>query len=265
SCTLVRKSSGWYVRQGDTIFKALDAKVQSFLTTVYRIQVREPVAEQARKTAFGDLKTARVRVEIRLRDGRKKIYDVGGATPDGGGTYALLDGASDPYIVETPGHHGYLRPQYPADAHVWREKVIFDIPPHAVIEIKNEHPVADSAFHLIKTERGWTLADGAPTDTAAVRHYLRAFGKVYAQDELSLGAPQLADSIRRQKTDRAFVVRYRVGERTETLTLRLFYRPERGSSFYGAVEGRPELFIVQRFVFDKFLARRDFFVLKNRR
>jgi hypothetical protein len=264
-CTLVRKSSGWYVQHQDTIFKALDAKVHSFLTTLYRIQAREPVAEQARKTAFNDLKTARVRVEIQVRGEGKKIYDIGGATPDGGGTYALLDGAADPYVVETPGHHGYLRPQYPAHYHVWREKVIFNIPAHAVVEIKNEHPVPDSAFHLIQTPQGWSLADGAPTDTSAVRYYLRAFGKIYAQDELSQTAPHVADSVRKKPTDRRFVVRYRAGNELQTLVLHLYHRPNQGSSFFGYVEGRPEFFIVQRFVFDKFLARRDFFVKKTRR
>ncbi len=264
NCVLVRRSSGWYVQRGDTTYKALDAKVNSFLTTLYRIQAREPVAEPARKTAFNDLKTARVHVEIKTSSGKKKIYDIGGATPDGGGTYALLDGAANPYIVESPGHHGYLRPQYPANYHVWREKVVFHIPPHAVVEIKNEHPVADSAFHLLKTEKGWRLADGTPTDTAAVKHYLRAFGKIFAQDELSQTAPHIADSVRKKTTDRKFFVRYRLGDDVQTLTLYLYHRPNQGSSFFAYVEGKPEFFIVQRYVFDKFLARKDFFVRKGR-
>lgn len=264
SCVLVRKSSGWYVQRGDTTYKALDVKVGSFLTTLFRIQAREPVAEPARKTAFNDLKTARVHVEIRTSTGKTKVYDIGGATPDGGGTYALLDGAANPYIVESPGHHGYLRPQYPANYHVWREKIIFHIPPHAVVEVKNEHPVPDSAFHLLKTGNGWVLADGAPTDTAAVKHYLRAFGKIYAQDELSQTAPQIADSIRKKSTDRIFYVRYRVGDDLQILKLFLYHRPNQGSSFLGYVEGKPEFFIIQRYVFDKFLARRSFFVKKVR-
>ena len=59
-----------------------------------------------------------------MRKKIKTIY-IGGETADQLGTYMMISGAKEPYIVHIPGFNGYLSSRFLCKKEAWRSKKIF--------------------------------------------------------------------------------------------------------------------------------------------
>jgi hypothetical protein len=183
--TLVRNTDGtWTVNEK---FIARQDAINNLLATAYNLSVREPVGAKAREGVIKNLITGSVKCELYSNGELKRLYFVGGETPDMLGTYMLLadpetqENSSEPFIMEIKGFNGYLTTRYSPDEKEWRDKAAFRYYVPDIRSVKVEHAdMPDASFIVMQSpnmQYGLQSADGKPLpfDTAQVRQYISYF------------------------------------------------------------------------------------------
>lgn len=139
-------------------YEASPAMVQVMLKTINGIEPKAPVEKSARNTIIRLLAGKSVKTEIyqkvyridlfeiiRLFPHEKLVrtYYVGDATMDNSGTFMLMEGSEDPYIVNIPGFRGFVSTRYSAMEADWRSHNVykFRVPDiSSVTVVFNEYP-----------------------------------------------------------------------------------------------------------------------------
>lgn len=114
--------------------------MQVMLNTVSRIEAKAPVAKATRNTIIRLMAGKSVKTEIYQRVYRIDLFDfiklfphekktrtyyVGDATMDNSGTFMLMEGENDPYIVGIPGFRGFVSSRYSPMEADWRSHSVF--------------------------------------------------------------------------------------------------------------------------------------------
>lgn len=183
--TIVRNADGTWTLN-DKYLARQDA-VNNLLTTAYNLSVREPVGLKARENIVKSLITGSVKCELYSKGEMKRLYYVGGETPDMLGTYMLLadpktgKNSSEPFIMEIKGFNGYLTSRYSPDEREWRDKTAFKYYVPDIRSIRVEH-VGQPENSFIVTQSasmkyGLQSLTGQPLpfDTVQVRQYISYF------------------------------------------------------------------------------------------
>lgn len=132
--------------------------VQVMLQTFIGIDSKEPVARATRNTVIRMLAGKSVKTEIYQRVYRINIFNiiklfphekltrtyyVGDATMDNSGTFMLMQGSEEPYVVNIPGFRGFVSTRYSAMEGDWRSHSVFKyrVPEISTLTVKfNEKP-----------------------------------------------------------------------------------------------------------------------------
>ncbi len=199
SVALSRKdSSSWMVN--DT-FAASKETVVSLLKTIMSLDVKQPVSKTGREQIMKLLATNGIKVEIYQKVYRIDLFDkikwfphekltktyyVGSATQDNLGTYMLLDGAEDPYIVFIQGFNGFLNTRYSPMLKDWRDHTVFNLKYNQIksVEIDIAGDAVGSFSAVKKSPREFDvrmLADKSkfiPYDTLKIMDLFAAFENI---------------------------------------------------------------------------------------
>jgi len=151
--TLERSPGGGWLVDGK--FTAQQAKISSFLETLTNLEVRSPVPLAARNNVITRMAVIAKKVEIyqvaplinifnkiKLFPHEKltKVYYVGDVTQDNQGTFMLMEGAEEPYVVHIPGFRGFVSTRYSTIKADWRDYTVFKTPINEIQSIKVEFP-----------------------------------------------------------------------------------------------------------------------------
>jgi len=176
--TLERRGDGWvydgkYPVRPDAIENLLEA-----ITTV-RIKYLPPKA--AYEHIISDLATRGIKVEIYDRNGRNlKTYYVGGTTPDERGTYMIMEGAEQPYVVELPLLEGQFRVRYELTGDAWRDRTIFAEKPEAIAEVAIEYPKQrNKSFRLRRNGKNFEVEPFYPSTPRLELPYQPGSGEAF--------------------------------------------------------------------------------------
>lgn len=135
---LQRENGEWYV---DGKIRASQRAVEIILETLYKLRVKAPVSLASQDNVVRRMSAVSRKVEvyqmvyrinifdkIRLFKHEKltKVFYIGDATQDNLGTYMLMDGAEQPYIVYIPSFRGFLSPRFTPLPDDWKSHIIFD-------------------------------------------------------------------------------------------------------------------------------------------
>jgi hypothetical protein len=160
---LQRSPEGWLV---DGKFTAQQAKISSFLKTLKDLEVRSPVPMAARDNVITRMAVIAKKIEIYQvkpqinlfnkiklfpREKLVKVYYVGDVTQDNQGTFMLMEGAEDPYVVHIPGFRGFVSTRYSTVKADWRDYTVFKTPINKIQSVKVEfpfHPEQAYAFEV---------------------------------------------------------------------------------------------------------------------
>ncbi len=143
--TLKKTRKGWILN--DSI-KASNKKVEFLLSTLRRLRVKAPVSKASFNNVVGRMAAIAVKIEIyqktyRVRLGnikwfpyekRSKVFYVGDVTQNNLGTYMLMEGAKQPYIVYIPGFRGFVSSRFSPLVDDWRSHILFH---YELSDIKN--------------------------------------------------------------------------------------------------------------------------------
>jgi len=172
--------------------------VEVMLKTFISIDIKDPVAKSVRNTIIRMMAGKSVKTEIYQRVYRINLFDrirlfphekltrtyyVGDATMDNSGTFMLMEGSEEPYIVNIPGFRGFVATRYSAMEADWRSHSVFRfrVPDIASVSVNfGEKP--ERSFRITnQSNRLFTLTSTADNrniesfDTVRVLEYLSMF------------------------------------------------------------------------------------------
>jgi hypothetical protein len=127
------------------------ANIQAALT---KMRMLYKPAQAATKTVLSSLKTNGIQVDIYTNDETKpdKIFFVGTDTQKGEGTFMLLNGSDQPYVMHLPGLAGGLRSRFEQPEKNFRDKFIYKFTAASLKTIRVEYPKDQSQSFEIQVE-----------------------------------------------------------------------------------------------------------------
>jgi hypothetical protein len=152
--TLTRSADGTWLVDGK--YPAQQAKISSFLKTLMDLEVRSPVPLAARNNVITRMSAIAKKIEIyqvvprinlfgklKLFSHEKltKTYYIGDVTQDNQGTFMLMKGAEEPYIVHIPGFRGFVASRYSTARSDWRDFTVFKTKLNEIQSLKVEFPL----------------------------------------------------------------------------------------------------------------------------
>lgn len=188
SALLTRNGVWWMVNQK---YKVNPPVMESLLKTIYGLETlyRPPV--EAAKTMVKNLATKSVKVEIYNKSNKLiRVFYVGGVTPDESGTYMIMEGEDQPFVVGQKGKDGGIKVSFFTEEEKWRDKGIFRYAVDDLKIVSVEYPkLKNKSFILTKSESGYDiepLIEGVPKINAKpnpskVESYLTGFKKQIAE------------------------------------------------------------------------------------
>lgn len=261
--------------------------VNTFLTTISNLEVREPVAKAAHNNIITLLASRSVKVEIYQQSYRinlgsyhffpyeklAKTYYIGDATMDNAGTYALLEGADTPVILYMPGLRGFVATRFSTAETDWRVHTVFNKKLPDIKEIKVEFTQKpEESFKVINNNNEslslYKLTDNkliSRYDTLQLMAFVNAFRNIRYETLLNDMEPHKMDSIVSSTPLHRITLELKDGtKQTATTFGRMLPVPEidvfDGSTvtydrdrMYALVNNDKDFVMVQFFVFDKIL------------
>lgn len=192
SITLDRMKDGnWLVNEK---FAARKDLLQSLMTAIYKVDVKENVTRSAYNNTIKSLSTSGVKCEIYLHNEEKpfKVYYVGGSTQDVLGTYMMLENSSAPFITEIPGFNGYLTPRYCLNLNDWKDPVLFKYTPDQIQKIEINYAKFPERNLILNRngEKFQVMAKASDpgisrVDSVGVDNYLELYRNLYYESQES--------------------------------------------------------------------------------
>lgn len=281
---LERISQGNWKLNGQ--YDALQENIQTFLTTISNIEVREPVAKAGHDNILKLMSAKSVKVEIyqhvhRIDIGSLKLfphekltktYYIGDATMDNTGTFALMEGADSPVVVYMPGLRGFISTRFSTSETDWRVHTIFNKKLPEIKNIKVEFLDEPNESYMVVNQNDQSLKlvrlidnkEVSGYDTLRLVSFVNAFRKINYEVLMNDMEPQRKDSIMSSAPKHIVTLETKDGQIQQVRTfVRMLPEPEinvfDGSlvtydldRMYGLVNER-DFVIIQFFVFDKIL------------
>ncbi len=261
--------------------------IESLLSTLKDMRIREPIAQAARNNIVKQLAASGKKVQvfqqtywldwgfIRLFEKERltKTFYVGSETQDNMGTYMMLKGEKNPCVVYIPSFKGYLSTRFSAVEDNWKAHTVFKYHKDDIASLRVEIPNQPSeSFELRKN------GDGFDFELLETKQRLSEFDTVKVVALLSslfeLNYESVARNISQIEVDTVFskapafifTVKNSKGEVNQLKTFSKLYDPtsiaESEEDFYnlfdvnrcyGLHSGNRDTLIMQFFVLDDML------------
>lgn len=155
--TLERKDGYWLY---DGRYKVRPNAMDNLLDAICRIQMKYKPPLAAVDGMIKSLSTEGIKVELYDRQGKMiKTYYVGGSTADERGTYAIMDGVEQPYVVHIPSWEGNLRFRFNLRGEDWRDKTVLAYEPEDIQAVSIEYPLQkNKSFRLERDGKGFKVS-----------------------------------------------------------------------------------------------------------
>lgn len=283
SATISRNGSHvWMVNDK---YPARRDAIELILKTLKLIEIKHPVSAGSRENIIRMMAGRHNYVRVYNREGEfMKGYYVGMMTPDQSGTYMVLErpgvGRTEiPYVMTMKTFFGYLTSRFFTDEKDWRDRTLFsytNLDFNRVEVLNHMHPDRSLAIEYSGGNdlRMYDPADNTPIqdfDTLDVKEYLLLYKKASCETyDLAFEQHEI-DSI--LSLSPSFEIKVKANNPERSKHLKLYLRPAPEGQFmddnvtpavygreimYATLDGE-ELFRVQRYVWDPFLAPKQLF------
>lgn len=247
----------------DDRYDARSDMARMLLTTITRQRVKSPVPRAARNSVVRALAGNGIKVEVYQKGERATTFYVGGSTADRLGTYMILEGAKDPYVIHIPGFEGYLTMRFLLSPREWRSIPVFTTPLPNLQSI--EVVVAGQPTRTFTVARtaggGFGIAGFPQADSLLLKSYATQFRAIFGQTFVDSASRPLVDSIMRRPP--AFVVTVRGRGQAKPERIRIWPIKDNPDAMIGRTDrDSTEAMVVQNVVFNPVLAQRADFVKK---
>ena len=129
-------------------------------------------------------------IKVEVYDLKGETYYVGGVTQDERGTFMILEGSENPYVMHLPSWEGSVRGRFFFGDKNWRDKTVFSEKLENITSVSVEYPGRkDISFILEKQDADYTVRPfykeipviNNPLSKGAIEAYLMGFEKLGAE------------------------------------------------------------------------------------
>lgn len=285
SVQLIKQSTGRWLINNEQL--AQNYNVIMLLGTMKNLTVRYPVPLAARDNVVRRMASIARKVEIyqevyrinlfgkiKLFPHEKltRTYYVGDATQDNMGTYMLMEGASQPYVVFLPRLRGFIYSRFSTDIDDWRDHTIFKTPLQDFESVKVEFMEEPQESYVVKADdQGdfiMTTLDGQQIqyDTLRLLQFVSSFKDIRYESILNNKLePEYIDSVTSQPVAHIITLREQDGDEFVVQTYRkggfselydqdgVALEPFDLDRLYAYINDGDDFVLIQYFVFDKVL------------
>lgn len=185
---LHRDGSRWIVNEK---FPVEPRIMREMLETVSQLEILFIPPSQMIPNILKSLAAHGRRVDIWDRKGDLlKTYYVGGVTPEGTGTYMLMEGSDKPFVMTMKYFHGSVSVRYFLDEKDWRDRSVFYTRPDDIVALSVDYPrQKENAFKITRHGKNlevtplhtFTPVNRGTVDKDLVATYLAEIGKYKAE------------------------------------------------------------------------------------
>lgn len=138
---------------------ANDNVLKNLLAVLKNMDIRTLPTRKAIPNMVKALAAEGIRVQLFDEDGNElRDYYIGGATHDELGTFAIMDGSENPYVVHLPHFTGNIRTRFNHWGDEWRDRIYFRVDPDKVEAFSIDYPKQQSeSFQLLKQGSKFTI------------------------------------------------------------------------------------------------------------
>jgi hypothetical protein len=150
---LERKNGYWTYNEK---FKAKKTQIDDLLNTIKGVRMKYTTPRGAEDNMRKNLAIAGVKVEIYDKnDNKMKVYYVGGSTANSLGTYYIMDGATEPFVMHIPGFQGLLKGKFMKQDDDWKDLMMFGEQVEDIQSVIVDYPKQKSkSFKIERTGAG---------------------------------------------------------------------------------------------------------------
>lgn len=144
-----KKGKGWILDGKYDVDPAVFVNIEKVLLNMTLSYIPP---KSATKNIMNGIKDNGIQVDLYHGNDDKpfKIFHVGADTQNAEGTYMILGGSTQPYVMGLPGLIGGLRSRFEQPAKNYRDKVLYKFNPKDIASIKLEYPKDNfSSFEVI--------------------------------------------------------------------------------------------------------------------
>jgi hypothetical protein len=192
---LERSGNQWLVNGEYPVNKR---RMEIFERTLTDVQIRYIPSEAERKTAMKQLATYTTQIKMFDSKGEQlKSYLIGGTNANGMGTYMMMEGASQPFVMDIPYFQGAIDLRYDPDPEIWITEKLF---PHINMDdiqkmiVKYGRQEANSVI-ITREGKKWNLNPLFPSSLTGSNEADEARTKAFVTNLLDLKAGRILDYV----------------------------------------------------------------------
>lgn len=248
----VKQADGeWIVNDS---WRAEKGLVNMILGTIYEMRVKTPVPKGYRNGVIRTLAGAGIKVELYNKEGIIKTFYVGDGTADQKGTYMIMQGSEQPYIVHIPRFDGYLTTRFQVEELAFKDKVIFEFTPQQIKSIVVEYPTGVRDGFVITRE----TVNEEGIDAVKVNQYISEFQKIHAEQFAVIKDEEmLTDSLSGVKP--VAIIGVEAQDDSKSAEIMLYEAPNDNDRMLGYISATEQYVWVQYFVFGKLMVDKSYF------
>lgn len=134
---LTRKGKSWILDEKYDVDPDVFINIEAVLT---RMSLSFIPPKQSITNIMESIEKNGIQVDIYTgSDKPSKIFFIGADTKDGSGTYMVMGGSSQPYVMQLPGLQGGLRSRFEQPSYNYRDKILFKYKKESIKNIKVEY------------------------------------------------------------------------------------------------------------------------------
>jgi hypothetical protein len=194
---LKQKGEGWIVNDR---YPADQGSVDLLLKGMQKLEIQYIPPKAAAENILKTMAAFAIQVEIfGSRDRLLKKYFIGGMTQDERGTYFLMDGADQAYVMQVPGFVGNLRERFRPELGRFRSQKFLQFDPADVARVSAAYPgQQENSFRLEAQLTGYLVYGGEGTGSAEPQKAVKGKAEAYLDRLQRLACEAyLTDDIRR--------------------------------------------------------------------
>ena len=258
SHTLERKANNTWML--DKKFEAQKSMVNMLLETLKRIEVKRPADKASRNGVIRDFATMGRKVEIYQNGQLSKTFYVGLTTDNDLGTYFIMEGSEEPYVIHIPGFSGFLNTRFDISELYWRSVPVFRSTAQTLEELKIEYVGHPEENLLITNDKGYVTVNGKALndqENENVKAYLDNYKFVNGEYYIPNPMNRVSDSLALKKPAALISVKDKNPANSRAFTL--YAKPDDPDRLAAIDQKNRDLISVQTFVFNRLLVRQDAF------
>lgn len=242
--------------------------IKMLLETMNQMTVKRPVSRAARNNVIKTIAVKGIKVEIYSKGELQKIFWVGGNTNDWLGSYFIMQGSENPYVVHIPGFNGFISGRFDVLQIEWRNRELFQSTLRTIQSLSVSYPkwemgngnIPKKGFEIIFDSAGFKIEGIVRLDTTKLISYLNHYKNIQIEHYFGSLKEGFRDSL--NQVTPLCIIRLVDIRAQNSNSITIYDKENNPDRMIGVIGKTNEIVSIQYFVFDKLTVKRSDFIKK---